>query len=348
MTMVSSGPISLGGNATTGGLNQSINIELGQSATATISLNDSNVRTLLAVPSGAISLNNAYGKANQFAFTISSNQTNANLRTLAVNAGWNQTTKVVATVASNVYVYSTSTGTPGLTINGSFPGGVELVNNGFIMGMGGEGGSTASSGNQKNGFIGGSAISLGVSCTIANNSFIGGGGGGGAANGLDNNFAAGGGGAGGGTGGYAAGLTSTAGAGGGPGSAGSNGGVVEYDPYSGSRSGGGGGGGRIMPGTGGAGGDTSGIGFSTYGRGGGSGGGGGHVRGGGGSSGSGGSGGSAGGSASGVYAGGGGGGWGASGGSAYNTSGGAAGRCVALNGNTATFTVTGTRYGAIS
>jgi hypothetical protein len=65
-----------------------------------------------------------------FLFTISSNQTNANLRTLAVSAGWDQNSKVTATINSNIYVYSTSTGTPGLTINGSFPGGVELVNNG--------------------------------------------------------------------------------------------------------------------------------------------------------------------------------------------------------------------------
>jgi hypothetical protein len=45
MTLNSSGPISLGG-ATTG---QSINLELGQSATTQVSLNDSNVRTLAGI-----------------------------------------------------------------------------------------------------------------------------------------------------------------------------------------------------------------------------------------------------------------------------------------------------------
>lgn len=345
MTMVSSGPISLGGNATTGGLNQSINIELGQSATATISLNDSNVRTLLAVPSGAISLNNAYGKANQFAFTISSNQVNANLRTLAVNAGWNQNSKVVATVASNIYIYSTSTGTPGLTINGSWPGGIELVNNGFIMGMGGDGGSGG------NGSAGGTAISLGVSCTIANNSFIGGGGGGGAASFQGGANGGGGGGAGGGTGGTGGNNVAPGGAGGGPGSSGANGSV---GPVGGKQQyGGGGGGGRIMPGTGGSGAPDFPGGGNMFGRGGGSGGGGGNFgpggRGSGGAGGSAGNAGSNGNTASGgPNGGGGGGGYGASGGSGFQRSGGAGGLCVALNGNTATFTVTGTRYGNIS
>ena len=180
MTMVSSGPISLGGTATSGGLNQSINVELGYSGTAQISLNDSAVRTLLAVPSGAISLNNAYGKANAFTLTISANQTNANLRTLAVNAGWNQTVKVNATINSGIYVSSNSTATPALTVSGSFPGGVTLTNNGFIVGMGGAGGP----GNTGAGSAGGLALSVSTAITIdnTNGTVAGGGGGGGAGN----------------------------------------------------------------------------------------------------------------------------------------------------------------------
>lgn len=64
MTMVSSGAISVGGNATCGSLNRSINIELGLSATAQSSLNCASFRTLAGVPSGAISLSNFYGKSN--------------------------------------------------------------------------------------------------------------------------------------------------------------------------------------------------------------------------------------------------------------------------------------------
>lgn len=60
MTLNSSGPISIGGSTT----GQSINIELGRSATATSSLNETALRTLAGVPSGAISLSNFYGKSN--------------------------------------------------------------------------------------------------------------------------------------------------------------------------------------------------------------------------------------------------------------------------------------------
>jgi hypothetical protein len=159
-----------------------VNTELGYSSTATISLNQTAVRTLAGVPSGTISMNNLRGKSNQFAFAISSNQTNANLRTLAVNAGWNQSSKVVATINSGIYVSSNTTGTPGLTVNGSFPGGVELVNNGFIVGMGGYGGTggivaTTAPGASAQG--GGLALSVAIAVTLTNNGTIAGGGGGG-------------------------------------------------------------------------------------------------------------------------------------------------------------------------
>lgn len=52
MALNSSGPISLGG-ATTG---QSINLELGQSSISVVSLNDTNVRGLAGVSSGAITM----------------------------------------------------------------------------------------------------------------------------------------------------------------------------------------------------------------------------------------------------------------------------------------------------
>jgi hypothetical protein len=60
MTLNASGPISLGG-ATTG---QSINLELGQAATALASINATNFRTLAGVASGQISVSNFYGKSN--------------------------------------------------------------------------------------------------------------------------------------------------------------------------------------------------------------------------------------------------------------------------------------------
>ena len=57
MTLNSSGPISLGGST----VGQSVNLELGNSATAQISLNDTAVRNLAGISSGAISLNDLYG-----------------------------------------------------------------------------------------------------------------------------------------------------------------------------------------------------------------------------------------------------------------------------------------------
>jgi hypothetical protein len=60
MALNSTGPISLGGGTT----GQSVNLELGKGATDTISMNDSNVRTLAGVPTGEITFNSFYGKSN--------------------------------------------------------------------------------------------------------------------------------------------------------------------------------------------------------------------------------------------------------------------------------------------
>jgi hypothetical protein len=61
MALNASGPISLGGSTT----GQSINLELGQGATDTVSLNDASVRTLAGVSSGEITMpTNFYGKSS--------------------------------------------------------------------------------------------------------------------------------------------------------------------------------------------------------------------------------------------------------------------------------------------
>jgi hypothetical protein len=61
MTLNASGPISLGGSTT----GESINLELSQSATAQVSMNDANVRSLAEVASGAIIVpTNFYGKSS--------------------------------------------------------------------------------------------------------------------------------------------------------------------------------------------------------------------------------------------------------------------------------------------
>lgn len=362
MTMVSSGPISLGGSATTAGLNQSVNIELGRSATATINMNESAVRTLAGVASGAISMSNFYGKSNraQLSFTYSANTINASLNVNSLSGYVSGKSDITITVNSGVYVYSTSTGTPGLNITGGTSGDtITLVNNGFIMGMGGSGGSTNSSGDVGAvGNPGGIALNVGTNINITINNtngsaYIGGGGGGGGTGGLGNGVAGGGGGAGGGSGGSV--PNASGGGGGGPGSSGSNG-VVNYIKTTFAS---GGGGGRIFPGTGGDGGsriiDQPFIGLA-FGRGGGSGGGGaggwGFAGGSGGSSNAaGGVGGYDGSSSPGA---GGGGGWGASGGNINGGGsgrvGGGGGKAVNLNGRSVTWVSGNTTrvYGAVS
>ena len=171
MTLPASGPISL----------NNVNVELGLAGTTSINMNQASVRTLFGVPSGAISMSNGYGKSNQFSFTISANQTNANLASLGTAAGWNGTSKLIATVNSGVYISSNTTGTPALTVNGSFPSGVELINGGIIVGMGGAGGRGATGGT--NGGGGGTALSVSSAISINNTGTIAGGGGGGAGGG---------------------------------------------------------------------------------------------------------------------------------------------------------------------
>lgn len=179
MTLPASGQISL----------SQVNTELGLSSTALIAMGDAAVRGLFEVPSGQIAMSNGYGKANVFSFAISTNQTDANLRTLATTAGWNGTAPVQATINSGVVISGTVQGnsTAALTVDGSWPGGVTLTNNGSIIGRGGNGGaggfafSPFTLGAAGSGSTGGRALSASVALTLDNTSgTIAGGGGGGA------------------------------------------------------------------------------------------------------------------------------------------------------------------------
>jgi hypothetical protein len=60
MALNLSGVISLGGSTA----GESVNLELGQAAGATISMNDTNLRTIFGVASGTISLSDGYGKSS--------------------------------------------------------------------------------------------------------------------------------------------------------------------------------------------------------------------------------------------------------------------------------------------
>lgn len=293
--------------------------------------------------SGAIKLGNFYGAVRRVAlaqtFSTDTTQTAIGISTLpGYVAG---ITDITITVNNGVYLYSTDVSSPALAISGATAGDtVTLINNGFIIGMGGNPSIGGKSGTQ----AGGPAMSLGYNISLTNNSYIAGGGGSGGGQGfgggvVSNNYG-GGGGAGGGPG-----SGPSGGAGGGPGQSGGNGGSSNYGGWTAY---GGGGGGRILPGVGG--GSRSGGGGAGGGAGGGPGGGG---TGTGGSANNPGGSGSGGSTPSGYGTSGGGGGWGAAGGNYTNSGsgtyfGGAGGKAINLNGFTITYVVTGTVYGAVS
>lgn len=364
MALPSTGPIKF----------SDINVELGLAANTPRKLSDSAVRTLFGVASGRITLSNGRGKSNRVTvnITIASNTTNYTLNTAAVPGYQAGRTDVVFTVNSGVYVYSTNTSNAGLTV-GTFTSGdtISIVNNGYIIGMGGAGGGGTTLNTVYPGQTAGPALSLGFNISITNNGYIagGGGGGGGVSYNTTGRLAYGGGGAGGGTSGSGE-------AGGGVGSDGTNGGAGPKGASGGRNittstqgtgastgafapgaspvtasapgtagSGGGGGGAFAFAAPSGIARITAGTGQST------------NVVGG-----------NAVPSATDlnglVCGGGGGGGWGSSGGTGYTASypsgttgaytiqqtalGGAGGKAVNLNGNTVTWLANGTRWGAIS
>lgn len=184
MALPSSGTITLNDIKTEFGGSTPVQLSDYYRGGAYVTTNNTNVPT-----SGAISLSNFYGAVKQFSFTISTNySTPQNLRTLALAAGWNGSDAVLAT--NNAKITSNTTASPALTISGSFPNGLVFVNNSYIVGMGGTGGSPDNVGNP-----GGTALTVASTVTITNNGTIAGGGGGGGAglawgwNGLDRSCA---------------------------------------------------------------------------------------------------------------------------------------------------------------
>jgi len=130
---------------------------------------------------------------------------NAHTQELDLNAwcrvrGWNGIRPVSVEIMQGIYVWSDNTAVAGLTVSG-FTNGIEIINNGFIMGKGGEGGSYYS----QVGKAGGSGISITTTVNLnTGTGYIAGGGGGGSgqtSGGDDGDRGGGGGGAGGGLGG---------------------------------------------------------------------------------------------------------------------------------------------------
>ncbi len=158
-----------------------------------------------------------YGTSNIFNYTISSNTSNLNMRSGAVSAGWGGSSPLYVTINSGVTVYSGSTGSYAMVIDGSYPGGVTLTNNGTILGKGGDGGRGSSSHHNGcgwgqssvyHGASGGPALQISSAVTIVNaNGRISGGGGGGGMGGQYQHYGLHSGGGGGGIGNGAGGVT---------------------------------------------------------------------------------------------------------------------------------------------
>jgi len=247
MTLPASGSISL----------NDVNVELTLSGTTTISLNQTNVRSLAGVPSGTISMQDLRGKQYRVPlnYTFTTNTADATLNLNSISGYIAGISDITVTVNTGVYLYATSVLNSGLALSGGASGDtLTIVNNGFILGQGGVGGAGGAGVNGSSGAPGGPALSLPIPTTINNTNpvaYIAGGGGGGAGGRGGGpstwNAPGGGGGAGGGMGGFTNGNSATApgGAGGGIGSAGSP------SPASPTNGLGSGGGGRILPGVGG-------------------------------------------------------------------------------------------------
>ena len=192
MTLPSSGnPISL----------SQVNQELRLSSTATISLDNSSVRSLFGAGSSPASINMDSGHSKEYrttvSYTFTTHTSNFRLGISALSGYVSASTTATVTINSGIYLYSTTTGTPALTIGdytsavGSGVGYgsgdiVNITNNGYILGMGGAGGSsTYDGGNPGTPGQDGSAGGIGLSLTgtgsvnITNNGHICGGGGGG-------------------------------------------------------------------------------------------------------------------------------------------------------------------------
>lgn len=190
-------------------------------------------------------------------YTFSASTANASLNVTSLSGYSAGKSDITVTVNSGVYLWSSAITTPGLTLTGGSNGDkITLVNNGFIMGKGGNGLTGTSPTTRIEAQSGGSAISTSLPITITNTAgYIGGGGGGGGGfwyyvSGSNHSLIGGGGGAGGGVGGNILNQVETH-SGGAGGTIGTSG-VTSTATYAGFspplQATVGGGGGRILPG----------------------------------------------------------------------------------------------------
>ena len=155
-----------------------VNVELGKAANAGITMNDSAVRALAGVPSGAISMSNLHGKSSEVRYINTVNRTQASIHTLMGSP-----TAAGTYIFENTATISAASAGGWALQTGAFPAGstLKIINKGHIRGGGGNGGSKGS----LSGGAGGSALVLNFPATIENTTgtIWGGGGGGGGTSG---------------------------------------------------------------------------------------------------------------------------------------------------------------------
>ena len=141
---------------------QQVNVELGDTGTDEIAMDDSDVRGLFDVASGAIDMSDGFGKSNEVGINASA-ASSANLKTLFDN----NTAGLWASSTGKRYTIASGTAMGILTLPTGMGGTLTIDNAGTITGTGGTG----------NGGAGGHAITMNSSVTINNTGTISGGGG---------------------------------------------------------------------------------------------------------------------------------------------------------------------------
>jgi hypothetical protein len=262
MALQASGAISL----------DDMHVEVGGTSGTTCSLNDADIRALISVgDSGQQSIQQYYGVSSETNLPTGGSQVNGQVQLQQITASSYISSGETLRVPSNMWVWSDSTSVAALIID--IP--CTVINDGKIIGKGGNGGWGFSN---PGATAGGPAISVtasGVTITNSSGAYIAGGGGGGGAYSDYSNpsdaHAGGGGGAGGGVGGrgrinYGFWQQGPGGALNAEGGDGGNGGNANNPVDNGGGAGGGGGGhqfgggggGRILPGVGGGNGGSAG------------------------------------------------------------------------------------------
>lgn len=172
MTLPTTGPMAF----------SQINLELGRASNTPISLGEAAVRGLAGVAAGVVGVAALRGKSSRYSHTITAHQLELNLRSYLLGHGWDGVSHAEVIIATGVYIWSDATSVAALDMGGSFPGGLTLINRGFIMGKGGDGGYLLA---DRITYVaptaGGPAMALSGPISIDNSAgYIGGGGGGGA------------------------------------------------------------------------------------------------------------------------------------------------------------------------